>query len=316
MIERIAIESREQWLALRMSDFTASDGGSLYGEGYRSLYEIYAEKTGLIAPDIEAATTDDLEIVIPPHERGLLLEDRGGELMRRLKPHWMIKKNDEYYRDPQTRMGATPDYLVNDPERGLGVVNIKNPEQWIYERQWKQEDGTIEPPLANAVQVNIEADLAGAAWGAIGAFVVSHRTRFRLIEVPLKPVLMGNIRGRIAKFWSDAEAGIPPAFDYSRDGTVISKLYQNGGGDPIDLSQHNRIAFLCEEKLAWQRRAGNAERALETIEAEITDILKDAEKALHPDFNITRKKQKTGGYSVAPGETRVLRITRKKDSDK
>ena len=50
MIEQLAIESREQWLAMRRQDITASTAGALLGlHPYVTAYSLWAEKTGLVS---------------------------------------------------------------------------------------------------------------------------------------------------------------------------------------------------------------------------------------------------------------------------
>jgi len=113
MIERIPIESREQWLSLRRQDVTASAAGALLGlHPYISAWSLWAEKTGLVSSDapMNAAM-----------ERGLELEPIAIKRLQKLHPDWNITQPAAYYRDPEARLGATPDCLATDPERGLAA---------------------------------------------------------------------------------------------------------------------------------------------------------------------------------------------------
>jgi hypothetical protein len=318
-IERIAIENREQWLKLRKRDVTASAISALIGENdFLSPFKLWALKSGLVEEESDEPKIEEDAITLSPMARGLHYEDSAALLARRLRPHWEIWKCEHYYRDPAARIGASPDFLVNDPDKGLGNLQIKHPNPFSVRNEWKQPDGSFIPPIGYAVQTIVEAALTGATWAAIGLLVnEAHTTTFRIVDVPLDSsvAIMERLTKEVRVFWTRVKHNDPPPPDFSRDGDAIRSLYARGGGTPIDLTTHNRIGSLCEEKLTWTKRRSNAEAALDTIDAEIADILGNAEEAIHPEFKITRKLQKRKAYSVPESETRVLRVTRKKEKE-
>ena len=66
-------------------------------------------------------------------------------------------------------------------------------------------------------------------------------------------------------------------------------------------------------RYAWRTRRRHADGALEEVEAEIRDILKDHDVGLHPAFKITNKLQTRKETVLDETSFRVLRITRNKE---
>jgi predicted phage-related endonuclease len=321
-IRRIPIESREQWLTLRQQDVTASALASLFGlpgdESVRTPYWLYMLKTGAIEEESDAPKIDGDQIEFSSMGRGSFLEDKATEALRLLKPHWIVQKCPYYYRDPVARLGATPDLLVNDPERGFGTVQIKNPERSVYHSDKWKTDGEFEPPLDYAIQTSLEAHLTGATWAAVGAFVVGHKTIFRLFDIPIRPALAARTRELVAEFWRRVEAREPYPPDYGRDGELIARLWPEDDGSEADIAPTDdliRKLELREHFLAVEKAARAAEEARATIDAELRHLLKNAVRGRLPDGRIveaktTRVKAKT----IEPYSFRAVKIKEAKAS--
>ena len=204
-IERIAIESREHWLSMRKKDVTASAISALIGENdFLSPYKLWALKSGLVEEESDEPKIEEDAITLSPMARGLHYEESAAILARRLRPHWKIWKCEHYYRDPVARIGASPDFLVNDPDKGLGNLQIKHPNPFSVRNEWKQPDGSFIPPIGYAIQTMVEAALTGATWAAIGLLVnEAHTTTFRIVDVPLESssAIMARLRAEVAEFW-------------------------------------------------------------------------------------------------------------------
>lgn len=277
-IEKIAIDQendRPQWLGLRHRDVTASAVSCLFGASeYQTAYGLFCVKAGLITEESDDPIITDDEISLSPMGRGLLLEDPAEKMLRLLKPDWEVEKNKFYYRDAELRVGATPDLIVRDPKRGLGVVQVKNP-QASY-RQWQQEDGSIEPPLDYVIQTILEAHLTGAVWAAVGAFVVSHRTTFRLINIPIHSGILDRIKVEVTEFWKRIAEGRQYPVDYARDGSLIAQLYPKDDGTEIDLSGNNEITGLVEKLETSRKAAADFKTFADETKSEIALIMQDA----------------------------------------
>ena len=315
-----AITDREQWLALRQKDVTASVIGALVGvHEYQTPYGLYMEKAGLMPPmadDVPVITEDS--IPLPPMLRGTLFEPAALQMLRQLRPRWKIMEANAYFRLPGARIGATPDAYAVDRDGvriGRGIIQVKTTSDIVFAKKWRDEDGALQVPLWIACQAITEAKVTGSSWACVILMVSGITTRLHLIDIPMVEGLWERLTGEVGEFWKRIAEGRPYDPDYARDGAILSRVYGVMPGQSVDLTTHNRIGSLCQERLEWQRRKGNAERALETVDNEIVDVLKGAETAEHPAYKITRKITKRKEVIVAASQYPVLRITRRGEAE-
>ena len=313
-IERIPITDRAQWLALRQRDVTASAAAGLLGTSkYMTPLRLFALKTGQIEEDAADDKIDDNSIELSPLGRGLALEEVGADLLRRLKPSWIVKRNTEYFRDPALRIGATPDLLVNDPDRGPGLVQQKSVASMMFDKQWKGEDGEIVPPLEYFVQTIVEAHMAGAQWAAIGALVVSYGVKFQLVPVEIHAGVWSRVQREVEAFWRRVAMNNPPDPDFNMDGALIASLYADADDDlGIDLGDNPRVFELLDEREKLKMRETDGDRASKLrkpIDAELIHILGNAATGRLADGRIiTAKTTRRAGYTVQPTSFRTVRI--------
>jgi predicted phage-related endonuclease len=288
-VEKIPIESREQWLELRKSDCTASIIGALFGRHpWQTIAGLHAEKSGLDLPG-----PDENSAVI---RRGNALERVVAEQVIVERPEWTLVKNNDYYRDPRARIGATPDFFIENDLRGRGVLQTKTVGSWKFKKEWASDDGDPSPPLWIVLQTITEMMLADAAFGAIGVLVIGDFAfDTHIIEVPRHRPTEHKIRVAVHAFWEAMRAGQVPELDYARDGDLIKAMYQalepGKAVKTIDLRGDNRIAELLEIR---QRHAEDEKTALEAkeeAEAEIRSKIGNAEIAVVTGWTLTNKLQ-------------------------
>lgn len=303
MIERHDITSREQWLALRFADVTASVAPALFGvHQYLTAYELWALKSGLLTEDPDET---------PSMRRGRLLEPVALELLREQHPAWRIEPGRVYLRDPALRLGATPDAFVACPERGLGVLQVKSVEPMVFRQKWRDaETGEITPPLWIAVQAIVEARLTGAAWAAVAPLRVGHGLDIEAIDIPLHAGLMTRLDAEVAAFWRAVESGQPPAPDFARDGAVIAALNPTDPDGPaIDLTADNELPALLDERASLAVRANEANERRKAIDAVITLKLAGHPVGMLADGReITRTMQSRGEYVAKATTFPVIRV--------
>lgn len=294
---------RDEWLALRRHDVTASVAGALLGiHPFTSRYRLWMEKAGRLA-EAEEETAAML--------RGRVLEAPALELLKLERPRWKITRPDVYLRDPSARMGATPDAYAVDPKRkGFGVVQVKSVEKSVFRRKWLDEAGEVEPPLWIAVQAIQEAHLAGASWACVIAFVVGFGLDLHVIDVPMHGGIVRRLREQTEAFWRSIEAGEAPDPDYGRDGALLAGIYADDNGREIDLSRDNRMPELLREREELMARIASDKARLSEIEAEVVDKLGDHERAFLPGWTLTRKLTRRKGFYVDPVAYRRLSIRR------
>ena len=300
MIEIIPITSREQWLADRLPAVNASEAPALLGiHPYISPFQLYVEKSGALADDAE---------ISGPMERGLLLEPVAIEKLRRDHPDWEIWNPACYYRNPKTRMGATPDAFVKRPDRpGFGSLQFKSVEPGVFKRTW-QVDGTIEPPLWIVVQAAIERELTGADYCMVVPLIIGHVIDVHLIEIPIAPSLITRLEGEVAEFWQRVQNRRPPDVTSPNDAAVLTELYPHVGGT-ISLRDDNELVALADEdddlrakiKIATDRRA--------IIKGRFLAAMGDAGLGLLSDGRcLVRKRIEKTGYVVEPSSYISIKV--------
>jgi len=305
-VERIKITDRESWLAMRRQDVTASAVGALLGvHPYITPLQLFLEKTG------QALPVEETEAML----RGTLLEPVAAELVRQRHPDWKVTyPYGEYLRDPELRIGATPDIGIVDEQGRKGLVQVKSVEASIFRAKWKGEDGEIEPPLYAAAQVIVEAYLAGAEIAYVGPLVVGHGLDMPLIEVPIHAGLLGRVKEATAKFWALVAKGEMPPADYARDGEALMRLYAADNGREIDLSADNHLpVILAEDETLAEEIKVRSERRKE-IKAEIIAKLGEHSAARVQGWTVTAKTITRKSYSVAATSYRDVRKKRLREA--
>jgi len=297
---RIPIESREQWLALRQQDVTASTCGCLLGvHPYCTPYGLYLLKSGIVGEDPEETG---------PMRRGRLLEPVAIELLREQNPLWEIAPPRAYYRDPDLRLGATPDALAVDDAGKLGVVQIKTVEPSVFRRKW-MDGGEVDPPLWIVCQAIEEAHLTGAEWAAVAALVVGFGVDLHVVPIPIHDGIVERIKAEVVAFWSRIERREPYPPDYARDGALIARQFEEARvGEIIDLTNDNSLPPLAaeDEKLAAELKASKDRRA--AVRSEILAKIGNAEIALFQGGRIFAPTTRRKSYTVKETSFRDLRI--------
>jgi hypothetical protein len=302
-VERIQIQSRDQWLAARKQDVTASTAAGLLGlHPYVTPYALHQFKSGAIADD-----TDETQ----PMRRGRLLEPVAVQMIREDYPD--IKLDDYpvgyYYRDPEHRIGATPDLLATDAKGRLGVVQIKNCEPSIFRRDWRGENGGVDPPLWIVVQALIEAYLTGAEWAAVAPMRVSFGVEIELIPIPLHAGIIDRIKYEVAEFWERVERGTPPDPDYGKDGALIAKLFPKDDGSEIDLSADNMAPQLVADLERARADKKDAETREKIAKTGINEKMGPARFARLADGRrISNSTIDRKAYEVAATSFRMIKI--------
>lgn len=300
------------WRAARARDVTASVAAALLKDQDGAICHEWETPFGLFQAKKGNATEGE---ETEPMRRGRLLEPVAVQVLRERHSDWTIRHNSGdgrvYYRDPTTRIGATPDIIADCPERGRGVVQIKSVESSVFHRKWKI-DGEVEPPTWIAVQAIIEASLTGAQWASVAPIVVGHGVDVPEIEIPIHFGVMTRLRRAVEEFWDRIERDDPYPPDYARDGRLITGLYADDDGGDVDLSNNKRIAELLPLREALKAREADgaeAEKERKIIDAEIIDALGNAARGRLADGRvIDAKTVRRKAYAVAASSYRTVKV--------
>jgi predicted phage-related endonuclease len=302
MIERRAITDEDEWHAWRRNDVTASVVSALLGANdYVSPYGLYLLKAGLISEDPEET---------PPMRRGRKLEPVAVGLLHEERPDWRVEQPRAYYRDPDIRLGATPDVLAVDHAEHLGVVQIKSVEASVFRKKWIGSDDLITPPLAHVIQAITEAHLAGAEWAAVAALVVGFGIDLHVVPVPIHDGIIDKIKAEVVAFWDRIARRDPYPPDYARDGALIAAQFERCNGETVDLrGKDNALPILAAEDARLAAEIKAAKDCRDTIRAEILAKIGAAEIVLFDGGRLTAPTVSRKAYTVKAGKPyRDLRI--------
>jgi predicted phage-related endonuclease len=298
MIEEHAITSPEQWQALRAKDVTASVVGALFGvHPYLTIGQLYAQKKQLMS-------TVAANAVI---RRGIRLENLVAQEVGALHPDWVINKATSYFRDPDLRLGATPDFFINpDSEDQRGILQVKTAGVSAYKRQWQEG-----PPLWILLQVATEMHLTNSQWGTIAVLPVGEWSDFSVetYHVERHQGVIDRIIDATKMFWHAFNHDAMPTIDYARDNELVKLLYPvEVAGKTIDLTGDNRIKELLNERQTVRAALKTTEQVRDALETEIKCKIGDAERAIVPGWNVTLKLQHRKAYTVKESSSRRLNI--------
>jgi hypothetical protein len=302
-IERIRIESHAQWLGCRQMDVTASIAGALLGvHPYSTAYGLYLLKKGLIEEDPEETG---------PMRRGRLLEPVAVQMLREDRPKWTIEEYPigYYFRDPDARIGATPDVFATNEHGKPGIVQLKSVEPSIFRRDWKNENGVVEPPLWIVVQAILETYLTGREWAAVAPLVVGFGLELPIIDIPIHAGIFQRIKLEVDQFWQRIAEGRQYDPNYARDGALIAKLYPQDNGVEIDLRGDNEAPAFVDQLEAARATKKTAEADEKLAKTALAAKMGEASVALLADGRrISHKTTARAGYFVAETSFRTLRI--------
>jgi predicted phage-related endonuclease len=301
-VERREITDRAQWLEWREDDVTASMVAALPRfacHPYVTPLRLYVEKAGINFPN------KDNKVM----RRGRWLEPAVARAVAEMRPEWVLSAPNVYLRSPVHRLGATPDYLIEGDQRGVGLLQCKTVAPAGYTYDWLE--GT-EIPEWIELQTLTEMMLSEAAFGAVAALRVdAFNMDVAIIEVARDPVKEAAIIAAVDAFWVDVVEGNQPDPDFALDRAEITALSpRETTGKLRDLSGHNQIGEMLERRAALHARIKIDSEKCEEIENEIRFLLGEAEAATGVDgWRITNRTTAFKGYTVQPRERRVLRIS-------
>jgi predicted phage-related endonuclease len=306
-VKSFPVIDRNQWLALRKRDVTASVAAALFGDihPYQTAYGLWALKSGLVTED----HTEN-----PAMRRGRLLEPIALQMLAEDFSSWKIEPAGVYYSDPDARIGATPDAFAIQPDtKGFGIVQVKTAGKFAFKKGWKSSEGDIDTPLWVAVQASVEAALTGASWAVVAVLELGDGgLDLHVEDIPLRPALMVKLRELAKDFWRRVDEKDAYAPDYGRDAAILAKIYAEAEDAEIDLSGNNRIPQIIAEREALKSRekdGDDAVKARKVLDAELIHVLGNCERGRLADGRIvTAKTTRRGAYEVKATSYRQIKI--------
>lgn len=211
-ITRHPITDEATWLSWRTQDVTSTEISCLYGlNPYRTEFELWHNKK---SGRVEA---------IEPSERmrwGNRLQDAIADGAAQDRG-WTARRLNEYARWPEARIGSSFDSEVVAPDRGKGLLEIKNVDRSIFLRDWQEDGEVVIAPPHIEMQMQYELLVGGYGWGAIVALVGGNELKVGIREADAR--VHEQMVSRVDAFWRSIEAGTPPSPTFPADAEFITK---------------------------------------------------------------------------------------------
>lgn len=296
-VERISFGDREAWLRLRQQDVTASDIAVVCGcSPFKTALMLWAEKTNAVPQQDETAIM----------KRGRHLEDAVINYYRDEYPEHDVSKPGYYLRDPDARIGATPDAIAKTPD-GEVILQCKVVAKPIFDREWS--DG---PPLHYQLQVLTEAMLWGAPVCRLAVLAIdAFGATFKTFDVPRHAGAEQRIRTAVDHFWDDVAAGKQPRADYARDLDLLQSLYQPEEKIPArDLTGDNRMPLLLAEYETLKAEIRERDERIDALKAEAVEKMAGSTLATMPGWKVSNKLTLRKEYTVKASSYPVFKVTR------
>ena len=287
------------WLTARRTGIGSSDAPAIVGAlppaWRRGPLEVYLEKIG------EAEGK-------PPSiamRRGTLLEPLVAQLYAEAHPARTVSDADgRMFRSKQHgHLLASPDRWVTDPERGLGVLELKTSSVWASEH-W--QGGA--PPLHVQVQVQHQlAVLADAQWAAIAVLIGDEP--ILTWEVARDEAFIAVYLKHARAFWEAVERREPPpAAAASLD--TLKRLYPTV--EPVTVDLPPVAAEWHRQRVEGEALITRGQNLRDDATAQLLGAMGSAECARVPgeDIAYTRKVINRSSYVVKESQYVQLRASR------
>lgn len=284
--------SDKEWLEARRKVLTATDAAAIMGvHPWKSALQVYVEKT------------------------------QGGELSRsnrRMRLGQRLEDDiaEEYAEETGRRvsspaarltihpsipwMAASLDRLVEDPERGMGVLELK--------AIWHRVGDDEELPAHWLVQVAQQMEVAQLPWASVASLAFGERLEWR--DLAADPRFRDLLVDRLADFWARLQRGQPPAPDASESTTrALRALYPRAIDLALELPVDSDV--WARQYVEASAEIGRLSKLKTEAQNQLMASMGEASEAQTPSgVRFTYRVEHRKGTTVAPKAVRVFRVSR------
>lgn len=295
------VASVDEWLAERRNGLGGSDAPVVLGlSPWKTPITLWGEKAGKLAEPVLDSDAVAMGKILEP-----AVLERYRQLSGRPAIHWpstlIVAHPDVSF------LRATPDGLTFDPERGVGLVQIKTTGEFSG-GEW--DDG---PPVHVAAQVQHELAATRASWASVVVLIGGRRLRF--FDVVPNDEFVGIMLEREDDFWQNVVEDRQPAVSAhdaviggKQLGRTLAALFGDDNGDSVELPFE---AVEVDRRLRELKAiAKELEREREALETLLKGWIGSASVGVLPD-GVGRayswKRFDRAGYVVEPTSGRMLR---------
>lgn len=287
----IVVEDEEHWRELRRRSVGSSEVAALFGVSpWVTHFMLWHEKAGTV-PVQRDDTDERMEV-------GRVLEPAIAKLVAlRLERNVKSVRGLYHQHDDVRGMGASVDYVIDDPERGPGLVEIKNVDWFQFADTWRTR-----PPAMYGLQVQHQFACTGWQWGMIAALVGGND--LKLFEQAPKPRIIKQIEARVGDFWRSIDSHTPPDPTGIQDEAhILGELAPELEKAKLIRLDEPELAQAAQDCIWAASEARTAEAVLRAAQIKLINAMGDAEIALLPGA-----KAKLSRYRHAAGKV-VSKLT-------
>lgn len=291
--------SREAWLRARRGGIGASDAAAVVGcSPYQSTLGLWGEKTGRVAPQ-EPVDMDAVEM-------GRLLEPIVLERLRQKTGLWVEAWPSELLvvRDGEMWQRCTPDGLVFDGARGVGLVQAKTARE--TDAGWGEE-----PPVHYQMQVQHEMAVTGLPYALL--VVLFGGRRLEWYAVQRDQVVIDWLTSVERQVWGYIERNEELPLELSSGDVALRaadtlRLHPDDDGSEIVLDAYQagvvaEYADLCDA-------ARGSDKRRDQLKAQIVEWIGPATYAQAGGLRLSLKTQERPEHVVKASKFRVLRVAK------
>lgn len=284
------ISSRGDWLSWRRQDITASRIAALF-----DCHPFLTRER--LASDMRG---EPAQLTTSSMRRGRILEPAVAVAVAEERPEWKLQKATTYHRLPDHRLGATPDYWLDDD--GLIQTKTVSPQEW---EKWHGH-----PPLAYTLQTLTELLVTGRERGVLAILVCSPSYPLHLFDVPRHGAAERRILDAVGEWWRAWGAG-----EIAGPAASAELAADVDDGSHRDLSGDNLLPTILPERAALKAQVSAAEVRLKEIDYELKQRVGPARTAWLPGWTIQFPTIHTKEYTVNARDSRRLTVSAAKDGD-
>jgi putative phage-type endonuclease len=187
------ITDRAAWKQRRARDVTGSRVAAIYGA------HPYLTPVALAQQLREGAVADHDN---PEMRAGRILEPGVAIAIKEDHPTWRLTKATTYHRIPELRLGATPDYWLDDD----GLIEIAT----VSDKEWMRLIGR--PPPYKVLQAQCQLLVTGRARGKVAVLVrdAAWRLPLHIFDVPWDAGVAAQLAASVTEWWREFDAGKVP----------------------------------------------------------------------------------------------------------
>lgn len=278
--KRIKFEpaTEAEWLELRKPDLTSTMMPALFNlSPYVTTFELYHNKvSGVEVPFI---TNDRIE-------KGKRIEEYAAQEVA-LEQGWEARRNPEYIRLPDLRVGSSFDFHASCSERGDGILEIKAVDYFRHKQNWSEDE--IPPHIE--IQARHQMFVADVQWICVAAFTTIYD--YHLYFMDRDPDIDAGIIEGSKEFWDMVDRKLEPEPNYELDSAVINQLYLDVNKDMIDLSEDGGdIDMVVEQYQFAAAKEKEFKKAKEAAKAQLHRTLEENAGGYTDNYRIKASRTK------------------------